>query len=376
MSKGILVLSGYNTRAVIAFCRWARPRRVPFHIIARNETDPIFLTAFRDSVFLTRKREDLELDDFRGWISRIREQCSYREVLVLPSTEFLNRFMLHHRAAIESAGGIVPLVAEELYERISDKYSFAQTCAESGVPVPEEYQAIPDCFPFVAKPKSYASILNRQLKPYLILNRTALTDFRRSETADNYFFQRYIEGKSLYLLASIPRTEAPVLFAQENLIQQANGGSVILARPDNFHEQKPALDYLALLAQLGFHGLIMIEVRLDRGTQRHFMIEANPRLWGPIQLIVDSGVDFFGAYLRDYRFDIGSSPHRRQCRPFYFWSGGLIGGTEPAYHNYSPNQFVREFNLISRHDLFLREDTLDLFRYEQRARDRTQRAAL
>jgi len=365
MSKGILILSGYNIRAVIAFCRWAREQHVPFHIVARNESDPIFLTSFRDSVFLIREQEKLELEDFCIWISRICEHYSYQEVLVLPSTEFLNRFMIHNQTAIELIGGIVPLVNKELYERISDKYSFGKVCLDFGIPVPEEYHVMPTDFPFVAKPINYASINKRQLKPYLIYNTTNLTDFRQNESEEDYFFQQYIEGESLYLLASIPRDGKPVIFAQENLIQQTNGGSVILARTDDFHKLPIAEQYLDLFAEIDFHGLIMIEVRFHKDTQRHFMIEANPRLWGPIQLVVDNGIDVFGSFLRDYGFKVNYSSSQIKHAPFYFWSGGLIDDAKPfAYHNYSPSRFIDEFNLMMRNNLFLREDTIELFRDE------------
>jgi predicted ATP-grasp superfamily ATP-dependent carboligase len=364
MSKGILILSGYNMRAIVAFCRWAQDQHVPFHLIARNEFDPISLTDFSDRVFLIRKHENLELEDFCIWISRIREKYSYQKVLVLPSTEFLNRFMVNNQNAIELVDGVVPLVNKVLYERISDKYSFGKLCLDFGIPVPEEYNKIPKTFPFVAKPRSYASIFKRQLKPYLIHYEADLADFRQNESLDDFYFQQYIEGKSLYLLASMPRNEKPVLFAQENLMQQANGGSIVLARIDDFHKQRAVVQYLELLAEINFYGLLMIEIRFHKGTQKYFMIEANPRLWGPIQLAVDNGIDFFGSFLRDYKFNVSHFSSQDRHAQFYYWSGGLTENSKIVYHNYSKDQFIDEFNSINRCNLFYRKDTMRLFRHE------------
>ena len=151
MRKGVLILSGYNIRAVVAFCRWAREQHVSFHLVARSELDQIFLTIYRDSVFLIREHEHLELEDFCGWISRIRELYSYQKVLILPSTEFLNRFMINNQIAIELVGGIVPLVKKELYERISDKYNFVRTCLNYGISVPDEYRAYTGGLPVCSK---------------------------------------------------------------------------------------------------------------------------------------------------------------------------------------------------------------------------------
>lgn len=364
MNKGVLILSGYNIRAVVAFCRWASSLKIPFHLVARNKSDPIFLTKYSKSVSLVREHEQLQLEDLCGWISHTCEHYSYSNVLVLPSTEFLNRFMVNNKNAIELAGGIVPLVVKELYEYISDKYTFGKLCLDFGISIPEEYQVLPAVFPFVAKPRNYASIEKRQLKPYLIYGVNDLSKFRQNENEIDYFFQEYIDGESHYLLAYIPRNGKPILFSQENLIQQPNGGSIILARRDDIHKSGAAGQYFKLLAKLNFHGLIMIEIRLQKEQSEYFMIEANPRLWGPMQFVVDNGIDIFGAFLRDYGFSVPSIQTKNTHNQFYFWSGGLAEIEHPTFHNYSPDRFSSEISVINNHDLFFRKDTIELFTYE------------
>lgn len=364
MNRTVLILSGFNIRAVVAFCRWAREQYIPFHIVARNKSDPIFLTDFAKNVFLIRENESLLIEDFCSWIFRIRNQHSYDEVLILPSSEFLNRFMLRNHTLIVSSGGIVPLVNKVLYEQISDKYTFGELCLSAGIPVPEEYQSIPNKFPFVAKPKSYASIQERQLKPYLIYSEADLISFLQDEIIEDYYFQQYIQGKSLYLFASINKHGESVLFSQENLIQQVKGGSVILARANDFHKKMCAEIYVRLLKSISFQGLVMLEVRYHEESQKYFMIEANPRLWGPIQFVVDNGIDVFGSLLRDYGFDVNQNMTKVRHSQFYFWSGGIPDSGEVVFHNYSALQFFIEFNSIMRDNLFLREDTIALFHHE------------
>lgn len=365
MKKGVIILSGYNIRAVVAFCRWALEHHIPFHLLARSEEDPIYFTRYRNNVFLIRKNDHLELKEFCGWLCLVREQFQYEKVLVLPSTEFLNRFMLQNRPSIELVGGIVPLVDQQLYEQISDKYSFGTVCMNFGIPVPETYEQLPVNLPFVAKPKSYSTVLNRQLIPYLIKSASDLENFLEKEIPCNYFFQQYIEGHSFYLLASIPRDGEPVIFSQENLMQQSSGGSMILARTCNFHKQKASSSYLELLEKLNFYGLIMIEIRFHKDMNRHIMIEANPRLWGPIQLVVDNGIDMFGSFLGDYGFDYERSARCSRQTEYYFWSGGMTDSAKPfAYHHYSAERFVDDYNVLMRNNLFFREDTIDLFRVE------------
>ena len=52
-----------------------------------------------------------------------------------------------------------------------------------------------------------------------------------------------------------------------------------------------------MLIQIGYYGLIMIEVKIQDGE--YYMIEANPRLWGPSQLILDAGMDLFHRFALD-----------------------------------------------------------------------------
>jgi len=368
MSQGVLILSGYNIRAVVAFCRWATARGVPFHLVARDESDPIFLTDYAAQVLLTRASPQLTLAHLVHWSALLRAQHGYERVLLLPSTEFLNRFMLAHREELEQAGCVVPLVGQALYCRLSDKYSFGRLCSEAGIAVPVEYDSLPERFPFVAKPRSYAGIGTRQLKPHLVYGPVERDRFLLSEDRGDFYYQQYVDGRSLYLLAYVPINGQPVLFSQENLVQQPEGGSVILARADDFHLHADALPYLALLARVRFHGLIMIEVRRAAdGTC--YMIEANPRLWGPMQLVVDHQTGIFDAFLADYGFgtaapaaaevSAGAGP-----RPCYYWSGGLRAGP-PSYHHFSAAALAAQQAAIAPDDIFHRHDSMPLYRHEQ-----------
>lgn len=370
MAQGVLILSGYNIRAVVAFCRWATARGVPFHLVARDGSDPIFLTNYAAHVLLTRDSSQLALAHFVHWAALLRAQHGYERLLLLPSTEFLNRFMLAHREELGQAGCVVPLVDQALYCRLSDKHSFGRLCSDAGIAVPGEYDTLPERFPFVAKPRSYAGIGTRQLKPHLVYGPVERERFLRGEDSRDFYYQQYVDGRSLYLLAYVPISGEPVLFSQENLVQQPEGGSVILARADDFHLQADALPYLALLAQVRFHGLIMIEVRRAAdGTC--YMIEANPRLWGPMQLVVDHPTGIFDAFLADYGFCTAAVAAAAAANsasaaplPCYYWSGGLRAGP-PSYHNFSAAALAAQQAAIAPSDIFHRHDSMPLYRHEQ-----------
>ncbi len=366
--QAVLAISGYNIRAIIAFCRWATDRQLPFYLVASGEDDPIFLTSYADRVVSTRGSKSLSVQQFRDWYNLLKAKKSCDEVLILPSTEYLNRFLLDNRAELEASNYIIPLAGRELYERISDKYSFVKMCRSNGLDVPDEWDQPPGSFPYVAKPRTYRTKNGKILAPQLIMNFSDHVKFLNQRNSADHFYQEYVEGRSIYLLAYIGRNKAEDrLYSQENLMQQAGGGSILLAAHCDFHHQNLAQRYVSMLRKYGFHGLIMVELRYNPSKEKYYMIEANPRLWGPMQFCVDNRIDLFGSMMRDYDFELPEqsrelSSMQPSNRKFYYWSGGLTADSSPpAYHSYSRDQYEQDLTALHSHDLFNRNDTIKLY---------------
>ncbi len=369
MAHAVIVFSGFNFRAVICFCRYATQTRIPFHVVARDEQDPIFLTDYASDVVFTRSNLGLVTEEFVRILNDIRDRFAYDYVIPLPTTEYLNRFLVENKNEIDATGNLVPLVSASLYEQLSNKSEFAELCSAHGICTPACSNQLPGEFPFVAKPIAYAGSDGRQLKPQLIFNEADLDQFLLSFTANDFAFQEYVTGHSIYLLYYVTREArkggTDVLYSQQNLIQQQNGGSMILARPHTLHETALAQDYLQLFRNLGFWGLVMVEVRGDVDGELK-MIEANPRPWGPMQLAVDWYPDFWGEYLRELGFEFEIADADRRPSDYYFWSGGFSPSQQPIiFHDFTPDEFVNDFPRIRRSDLFARPDTWRLYLNEQ-----------
>lgn len=365
MRAGVMCLSGHNIRAVVALARWAAATGVPLHLVGGGPADPIRLTDHAARVFVERESPALEPGEVTGWIRLLRERHGYGRVVIAPSTEFFNRFLLRHRAAVEAAGGVVPLVDEALYTRISDKLAFAELCAAHGIAVPAVFDAPPAGAPFVAKPRRYLGARGQQLKPRLVFSAAEREAFLRDETPADYFLQEYVDGQSLYWLAHLARDGTVTASAQENLLQQPGGGSIVLARAHDFHREPAAASYAELLRGVGFHGLVMVEVRRCSRSGRDVMIEANPRMWGPQQFMLDRGADPFTPLFTDHSVEVpgrwlppaGQGGH-------YFWSGGLSPKARCTFHRYSADDFVADYPHLAAADLFAREDSARLHRHE------------
>lgn len=72
----------------------------------------------------------------------------------------------------------------------------------------------------------------------------------------------------------------------------------------------------ALLDDLRWHGVAMVEFKYEPASGRSWLMEINPRLWGSVALAIDAGVDFpYGLYCVATGRELGPQPTYR--RPYY-----------------------------------------------------------
>jgi hypothetical protein len=281
----------------------------------------------------------LTLPVFAEGVERARARSGSRTLAVLPSTEYFNTFLLKHRAEIERMNCEIPLVDASIYDRLTGKRSSTEFFAAAGIPVPREWREIGSISPpIVAKPSRNISRNGQSLYPQLLETPAQLEAFRGQAGADEYFFQEYVRGESLYLLMYLPREDGLALtWSQRNLLQQPDGKSMLLAEPADFHASSTAARLVQTLRDTGFRGLGMIEVIRTDG--RDVFIEMNPRIWGPVQFCLDQHQPLLQAFIGEA---LHGDPARyvrqrsKTSRRKYFWLGGLAdtlaAGKQPDWH--------------------------------------------
>jgi hypothetical protein len=333
-----------------------------YFLVTTGKDDPVTLTRYAARIACTR--EDLSLDErvLYPLLERTAALAGGRELLLAPSTEALNRFFLPRRKDLAGMGITLPLVDEPLYARISDKAAFSSLCRSRGIRVPDSPGDPKDCpLPFVAKPSAYDAA--KGLAPVLVFSERDRKALLESPDLDQYDFQEFVPGRSLYLLLHLSKNSRVSRFSQENFLQQPNGKSIIAAKASDFHLAPESDRYVSMLEAEGFRGLVMIEVR-QRGSE-YYMIEANPRFWGPSQLFVDAmPVNLFEDFLADYGLPLRESTQRpREFR--YFWYQGLTetlaSGSFPVFHNTTPLELAADFPQWIQSDIYRRPDTMALF---------------
>lgn len=348
--KTIVVFSGFNQRAVIAFIRTLTKNGLDFSIVALSEDDPILLTEYKDRVSVVRNDKKLEINDLTRCLHIVKEQNNVDELFIVPSTEALNRFLLCNRKVFESIGCSIPLVDEDLYYRISDKKPFCDLCSKYGINVPREVEFNESSIPFVVKPKRY-DLAGALSSPIIVDSKQVYDSLQFNER--NSYCQEFLSGKSYYLLYYISKDKTVHRLLQENLVQQPFGKSIIAARilQDTLDDEK----FVNMFLSEGYYGLVMVEIRIVDGQL--YMIEANPRLWGPSQLFVDFGDNLFDCFLEDNGFEV---IHNAQIdtNALYYWNGGMSGNV--VYHNKTDFNFA----LFIEHDIYKREDTLGIYKQE------------
>ena len=365
--KMIIIFSGYNNRAIVSFIRTLEKNKINYVVIARDNKDPIFYTAYKDNVVLTRESQCLDLGSVTKYIEVIRDNFKVGQCFIAPSTEALNRFLQKERSALEKMNVIVPLADANIYVSVSDKKMFGDICREKEILVPGEYASIADAsFPFVAKPRKYFARDGSIHTPFLIFNNEQQEPFLKECDPDDFYFQEYVEGRSIYLLYYFHRNGKMFKFSQENLIQQPDGGSMVAAISSDFHDTNESAKYEQLFKSLGFYGLVMVELKVN--NNKNYMIEANPRFWGPSQLFVDSGMNLFEVFLHDYGFIVNEPVFNKTGQTKYFWLAGVQETSRSckklSFHEGSEEELRVNMDAWIQYDIYNRADTIGVFREE------------
>ena len=368
--KSFIIFSGGNYRALIAFCRELNRIGKKFHIVARTQRDLIFKTKYKKNVSAIRFKDYLDLSDLKFCLKTVKEKDFCDKFVICPSTEFLNQFLLKNKKFFNDLNCEIPLVEINLYNALTNKYSFTKICRENGLPVPIEYKSYDKIkYPCVAKPYHNVNKKDKSLYPYLLFNRNDFNYFIKQEILSEYFFQEYISGQSYYLLFHFYKNGNVQKFSQRNIIQQADGKSIVFAKTSSIHLKPIADKFINFLRHKKFFGLVMIELIKDKN--KFYPIELNPRLWGPSQLFVDSGSIIFECFIRECLGEdkyLSENVEFIKKNHFYLWFNGIISDLMKkrklkCYNKYKAKTIYNVFKNI-RHDVYLRSDTMPLFYYE------------
>lgn len=357
-----VIFSGANERAIIASCRYFISNKIRFSIISRPAGDKVTSTSYRRYIHAIRKQDELDIEDMLHCVKEITKKFPTDKLMLLPTAESINRIYLNFRQRFITTGLHSDLCDEETYMLISNKSSFIALLESFGLEAPKQINDPCELdIPFVAKPlREFSQQSGEKLYPELILDNYGLSKHQKIKNKSDYFYQKYIDGASYYFLMRVNKDGTAQICYQRNLLQQANGKSMIAAQacdcPDLLFEQR----IIDAFTSVDFYGLVMVEIMISEG--KSWVIEANPRLWGPFQLAIQQGMSPVD--------NLVNSKKENKNTSNYLWLNGLIetwvkGGKVRDY--FSLNESSLFFILKSiPGDIYLHRDTWRLFFLELR----------
>lgn len=188
--------------------------------------------------------------------------------------------------------------------KLHDKGKLSEVAEELNIPIPKTYK-IEDLeeveglsnklhFPVVIKLKNSTSSKGIEYahsqKEFILKYKETVTKFNL--TPLNYpLVQEYIPGEGYGVSLLMNHGDLRALFAHRRLREYPITGGPSTLRESIRH---PEMEEIAikLMEYFDWYGVAMVEFKLNKHTNKPFMIEVNPRFWGSLNQAIYSGVDF------------------------------------------------------------------------------------
>lgn len=218
----------------------------------------------------------------------------------LPISEHKNEFLPYTK---------IPIPDYETVEKADDKARTLQIARQVGIPCPKTYfpkdrEEVDRIgketeFPVVIKPRQKIKWINgRLVRTKVTRENYAFSPFelkikyeKISEKSSLPFIQEYIPGDSYGFFALLNHSEPRAVFAHRRIREYPITGGASTLRESVYNKEIKELG-LKLLKAMNWHGVAMVEFKLDKRDNKFKLIEVNGRWWGSLPLAIASGVDF------------------------------------------------------------------------------------
>lgn len=239
---------------------------------------------------------------------------------------------------------VIPFPEQAAWENASDKRRLLELAKGLGVPVPNQVVierrdddarpaiewATGQGFPIVLKPHCSAVVDGRAVRKLGVSLAASAEEMQSKlaslpEIAFPVLVQQRIQGPGVggFFLAS--HGEAIASFAHRRLREKPPTGGVSVLRESVAMAEQVLEHSTALLRELDWSGVAMVEFKQDATTGTYYLMEINGRFWGSLQLAIDAGVDFPPQLLDVFRGRLpageatATSPYALGVRSRWLW---------------------------------------------------------
>lgn len=242
-----------------------------------------------------------------GFVATILEMVRDHDIdAVFPISDIAMHVIGPERAQFERFTRL-PSPPAEVFQEISDKYRLMQRAVSEGVGIPETI-FVPDgnlkgildtiaVFPVVVKPGCSLVKDGSQWKKTSVCYAESREDLLRLYDEKAYLrapslIQQRVVGAGEGLFVLMQEGTPLGMFAHRRLRERPPSGGVSVLRESIALPKAMVEATLKLLQPVKWHGVAMVEFKVDQVTQRPLLMEINGRFWGSLQLAVDAGVNF------------------------------------------------------------------------------------
>ena len=221
----------------------------------------------------------------------------------------------------------IPIPGLEIIHTLTDKCYLMRLAETLGIPIPEttfvpnaeaqEILSSIESFPVVVKPGRSATRINGVWQKTAVQYAPDSGALHRLYRENDYLrlpslIQRRVYGEGHGIFALMNHGKPVALFAHRRLREKPPSGGVSVMS-ESIPLPQPITSYaLRLLEHVGWHGVAMVEFKLDEQSKEPMLMEVNGRFWGSLQLAIDAGLDF----------------------PFLLYSLACRGQADPPIGNY------------------------------------------
>jgi len=244
------------------------------------------------------------LEDFCEFLLDFSRKASVD--IVLPITDATTYLTSFHKKELEQYTRL-PIPEFKTFDFVSNKWMLLRYAQDVGIPIPTTY--------FIDGLQSLSAILNQLEYPIVVKGGRSriplgegwiLTNVHyvasEEELLQLYRQKRYLRypslvqerivGPGMGLFVLFNHGELVTTFSHRRLREKPPSGGISVLR-----ESTPVCPDLMdqavrLLRPLGWHGVAMLEYKLDERTAQPILMEVNGRFWGSLDLAIASGMDF------------------------------------------------------------------------------------
>jgi len=229
-----------------------------------------------------------------------------RADVVLPIAEQSLLAILPERDRLFPA--IVPFSDFAAFGALTDKERLLKEASKLGIAIPEQ-RIVRDIdaaasldlsalrYPIVLKPARSVSERDGLRATFSVTYATDASELRRKiralpPGAFPLLLQQRVVGPGTGIFLLLWDGEVKAQFAHQRLSEKPPSGGVSVYRESVLIDDELRDRSRALLDRFGWQGAAMVEYKRDSATGQPYLMEVNARLWGSLQLAIDSGVDF------------------------------------------------------------------------------------